>query len=206
MTVFIHLAVLAILLLVMGYLTTQPGAVRERIRGIWPFVSALGIAFSMVVVGLIVVLVILLLYALADDALGLGSGVFLGAIIVIVTAGIVVFLLAQPILRALGITHERFAIVEYYIQWFLIYVTVYQVAVDELRALGSIFDDAVLDDGVDGFLDGLVDPGLLIVILLPVLISVWIAIAMMRLRIEGRTTTRLDEATLPPRRRVGTGG
>ncbi len=66
-------------------------------------------------------------------------------------------------------------IIEYYIQWVLIYVTIYQV----------IFDQFIVSSEVKNMLQGTIDePVAIIIVILPSFISIWIAVVLFRIRME----------------------
>jgi hypothetical protein len=102
----------------------------------------------------------------------------------VLAAGVGLFAIALPVLRRLRVSLQVLTVVEYYIQWMLIYVTIYQVAVDQLSGLRDLLGDAEIDREVNGYLSSILNPAFLVVLLLPVLISVWVTVAMAKLRIE----------------------
>ncbi|EPE0869542.1 SA1002 family membrane protein, partial [Enterococcus faecalis] len=62
-----------------------------------------------------------------------------------------------------------------YIQWVLIYVTIYQV----------IFDQFIVSSEVKNMLQGTIDePVAIIIVILPSFISIWIAVVLFRIRME----------------------
>lgn len=65
-----------------------------------------------------------------------------------------------------------FTLIEYYIQWGLIYITLYQVTIDNFIK-GSDFKK-LIEGGVD-------NPAYLMLAILPSFISVWVAIIMYKL-------------------------
>lgn len=201
MGLLIHLFLLAGLFFTMGYLITPAAPPRERLRKARVFLHAVGIGLVLVLVGLIALALSVTAFA-GMSAIGWPeTGVFLGTVLIVAASGIVTFVAVRPIVQALQITHERLQIVEYFIQWMLIYVAVYQVAFEELGDLGGFVGDADFQREIEGMLRNIVDPNVLVVLLLPVLLSVWIAVAMLKLRIEAQSTSELDEAVLASRRR-----
>ncbi|MFV0372751.1 SA1002 family membrane protein, partial [Microbacterium sp.] len=130
------------------------------------------------------------------NALGVQVGVLLGTLVVVVAGGVALFLIARPVMHQLRVTHERLAIIEYYIQWSLIYLTVYQVVVGQIDSKTGFLGDATLTHELRKLVGSVLDPAAVLVLLLPVLISVWIATAMLKIRIENQTATDLDLDTI----------
>lgn len=196
MSVVLHLLALAGLFAVMGLLTEPPGTDRSRLGRGGAYLAAAGIALLMTLLGLVVIVVMIGLYMLISDLVSTTAGVFLGLVLVMVASGVVLFLVMRPIMQRLGVTHEWLTIVEYYIQWSLIYVTIYQVIVENVSGLGEMLGDRGITRALNSYLSTVLDPKVLIVLLLPVLIAVWITTAMVKLRIEAQDHDSGDFATL----------
>lgn len=192
MSLLIHLVVLCGLFLIMGVLTTPPGH-REWTR-IGGFLGAIGLGLAMTLVGMVVVIIMLGLYIAGIALLDIGLGLFLGVISVALASGIVMFLIVQPIIQRTGISMELLTITEYYIQWFLIYVTVYQVIFEQLNGLGRIINERDLTKELNSYLSSILDPSVLIAILLPVLLSIWVAVAIAKIRLDADPGTEAAEA------------
>lgn len=182
MSTLLHLIVLGVLLFVMGYLTAQPG--RRNWRKMAGFIGATALAVGMTVLGMILVIVILGLYIGSIALLNLELGLFLGIISVAVAAGILIFLIVWPIVTRTGISVELLTITEYYIQWMLIYVTVYQVVFDQLKGFGKAIGEIEVSQELNSYLSTVLNPTALIAILLPVLLAVWVAVAIAKFRLE----------------------
>lgn len=102
---------------------------------------------------------------------------FFGLIILIaITDGVILYWINRLLFRKKPISNKIYTIIEYIIQWSLIYITVYQVIFDNLTT-----------DGLDKLkLESLniTNPADLILFILPSLISVWIAVIMEKLKKE----------------------
>ncbi|WP_220084996.1 SA1002 family membrane protein, partial [Burkholderia multivorans] len=131
----------------------------------------------MTVVGMVIVIIMLGLYIGGVALLDISLGLFLGVISVALASGIVMFLIVQPIIQRTGISAELLTITEYYIQWFLIYVTVYQVIFEQLNGLGRVINERDVTQELNSYLSSVLNPSALIAILLPVLLSIWVAVA-----------------------------
>ncbi|MEW1988925.1 hypothetical protein AB0365_07570 [Brevibacterium casei] len=192
MSLLIHLVVLCGLFLIMGVLTTPPG--HREWKRIGGFLGAIGLGLAMTLVGMVVVIIMLGLYIAGIALLDIGLGLFLGVISVALASGIVMFLIVQPIIQRTGISMELLTITEYYIQWFLIYVTVYQVIFEQLNGLGRIINERDLTKELNSYLSSILDPSVLIAILLPVLLSIWVAVAIAKIRLDADPGTEAAEA------------
>lgn len=195
MTILLHVLTLGALFLLMGILTTPPGD-PEKWRRVLSFLFAVLLALGMILFGFVVVVLILLGYAAVAKALGFDAGILLGTLVVVVAGGVLLFIIMRPVMRLLRVTHERLAIIEYYIQWTLIYMTVYQVVVGQLESTGGFLGDAELTQEISKLLGNVLNPDAVVILLLPVLISVWIATAMLKIRIENQTATDADLDTI----------
>ncbi len=138
----------------------------------------------MTVVGMVIVIIMLGLYIGGVALLDISLGLFLGVISVALASGIVMFLIVQPIIQRTGISAEPLTITEYYIQWFLIYVTVYQVIFERLNGLGRVINERDVTQELNSYLSSVLNPSALIAILLPVLLSIWVAVAIAKIRID----------------------
>lgn len=196
MSALLHLLILTSLFGVMGVLTEPPGSRRTRWGRGLAFLGAAGIALLMVLLGLVLLIVVIGAYLGISVLLHVQAGVFLGLVLAMVTSGVLLFVVARPLLQRWGVTHEWLTIIEYYIQWSLIYVTIYQVLVQNLGGLGALLGDREVTAQMGSYLSTVLDPDVLIVLLLPVLIAVWIATAMTKLRIEAQDRGTGDRATL----------
>lgn len=109
-------------------------------------------------------------WLLSDERkIELGS-LFLLLALYVILSGLLLYAGMRLLLKFIRFTGTVLSLVEYYIQWSLLYVTVYQAIfsnVDEVKELGHFIK-------VGEFLD----PNLFVVIVLPSFISVWIAIVL----------------------------
>ncbi|MCM1013656.1 MULTISPECIES: hypothetical protein [unclassified Brevibacterium] len=193
MSLLVHLVVLCGLFIIMGILTTPPG--NRDWKRIGGFLGAIGLGLAMTVVGMVVLIVMLGLYIVGVALINIGPGLFLGVISVALASGIIMFLIVQPIFKRAGVGLEILTITEYYIQWFLIYVTVYQVIFDQLNGLGRVVNERDLTQELNSYLSSILDPSALIAILLPVLLSIWVAVAIAKIRLDAPFSTDGDSAT-----------
>lgn len=184
MTAVISVVALLAVFLLMGWLTTPPGNRNDRWRRTLMFLGAVGLGSALVLLGFAVLLAVVTALGALDLWLNLGIGLFTGTLIIVLLAGALLFAACQPLLRRLRVSMQTLTIVEYYIQWLLIYVTIYQVVVDQLSGVRGLIGDVELEREVQGYLATVLDPSFLIVLLLPVLISVWVAVAIAKLRID----------------------
>lgn len=193
MSLLVHLVVLCGLFIIMGILTTPPG--NRDWKRIGGFLGAIGLGLAMTVVGMVILIVMLGLYIVGVALINIGPGLFLGVISVALASGIIMFLIVQPIFKRAGVGLEILTITEYYIQWFLIYVTVYQVIFDQLNGLGRVVNERDLTQELNSYLSSILDPSALIAILLPVLLSIWVAVAIAKIRLDAPFSTDDDSAT-----------
>lgn len=201
MAALISLLLMVGLFLIMGWLTAPRGNSRTRWLRTLVFLGAVGLGTLLVLLGFIVLL--LAIVALGGLSLwtGIDVGLFTGLFIIVLAAGVVLFVIALPIMRRARVTMDVLTIIEYYIQWLLIYVTIYQVAVDQLSGLQKLLGDAEAERAMQGYLSTILDPSVLVVLLLPVLIAVWISVAMTKLRIDAEHPTDAEPLMLIPRTR-----
>lgn len=105
----------------------------------------------------------------------LGNLFFLFAIFVVIS-GILLFwgmLLAAKVIKFSATT---LTLIEYYIQWSLIYVTVYQAIFSNIKKIKSIGEFIKIGN--------FLDPNLFIVLVLPSFISAWIAVVLYKKHIK----------------------
>lgn len=180
----ISATVLVATFLLMGWLTAPAGDPARRWRRTLAFLGAVALALCLVALGFVLIVLLVLLGGVAATWADLDIDLFLGTLGVVLLAGALSFIISAPVLRRMSVTLETLTIIEYYIQWMLIYVTIYQVTIDQLDGIRGLVDDAQLAQEVQGFLSTVLDPAFLIVLLLPVLISVWVTVAIAKLRID----------------------
>ncbi|KRM37176.1 hypothetical protein FC39_GL000283 [Lactobacillus hamsteri DSM 5661 = JCM 6256] len=101
------------------------------------------------------------------DHVNLGN-LFLLLAIFVVLSGILLYWGMRLAAKFLKFSTTVLTLIEYYIQWGLIYVTVYQAIFSNIKRISSISEFV----RVGNFLD----PNLIVVMILPSFISAWIAI------------------------------
>lgn len=109
------------------------------------------------------------------DHVNLGN-LFLLLAIFVVLSGILLYLGMRLAARYFKFSTTVLTLIEYYIQWGLIYVTVYQAIFSNLKRISTITEFIK----VGNFLD----PNLIVVIILPSFISAWIAIILYKKHIK----------------------
>lgn len=103
------------------------------------------------------------------------ESVFLLGIVVIISTSLLLYFLLNLTTKKIILPMTLMKIIEYYIQWLLIYVTIYQV----------IFDQFIVSSEVKNTLQGNLDePVAIIIVILPSFISIWIAVVLFRIRME----------------------
>lgn len=103
------------------------------------------------------------------------ESVFLLGIVVIISTSLLLYFLLNLTTKKIILPMTLMKIIEYYIQWLLIYVTIYQV----------IFDQFIVSSEVKNTLQGNLDePVVIIIVILPSFISIWIAVVLFRIRME----------------------
>ena len=126
-------------------------------------------------INFIILFLLTILIMRDDEVVSLGSIFFLLAIF-IVFSGIMLYSGMRFAGLFFEFTNTTLTLVEYYIQWSLIYVTVYQAIFSNLKHIGSITKFIK----VGNFLD----PNLLVFTFLPSFISAWIATIMYKRHID----------------------
>ncbi|GFZ26705.1 SA1002 family membrane protein [Lactobacillus corticis] len=139
------------------------------------FVKALLLLLIMIVVSTLCVVLLYLIDILTFGVtlnLKLG-GQFLWLALILILAGIILYYFLRFLDRLHEIQIATLTVIEYYIQWTLIYVTVYQVAFSEL---GSDAIKKITKINASNLLD----PSILVLFILPALISSWIAVVLLK--------------------------
>lgn len=96
-------------------------------------------------------------------------------LIVLIFSRLILYFLLNLTTKKIVLPIALMKIIEYYIQWVLIYVTIYQV----------IFDQFIVSSEVKNMLQGTIDePVAIIIVILPSFISIWIAVVLFRIRME----------------------
>lgn len=110
-----------------------------------------------------------------QDHVLLGNLFFLLAIFVVLS-GILLFWGMLLVGKFLKLSATTLTLVEYYIQWSLIYVTVYQAIFSNVKKIKTITEFIRVGN--------LLDPNLIIVLVLPAFISAWIAVILYKKHIK----------------------
>ncbi|MDN3100969.1 hypothetical protein P0E61_11490 [Enterococcus faecalis] len=142
----------------------------------WLFLKALLLFSVMLSVSILISVAMYLLLTIGvANVIGeqLESLFLLGIVVIISTSLLLYFLYLTTKKIVLPIALMK--IIEYYIQWVLIYVTIYQV----------IFDQFIVSSEVKNTLQGTInEPVAIIIVILPSFISIWIAVVLFRIRME----------------------
>lgn len=139
----------------------------------WLFLKAL-LLFSVMLSVSILISVAMYLLLTIGVANVIGEQLELG-IVVIISTSLLLYFLLNLTTKKIVLPIALMKIIEYYIQWVLIYVTIYQV----------IFDQFIVSSEVKNTLQGTIDePVEIIIVILPSFISIWIAVVLFRLRME----------------------
>ncbi|MGQ5709088.1 SA1002 family membrane protein [Lactobacillus sp. PSON] len=134
---------------------------------------AIQILFSMI--NFLVFFVIAYLLMNNQDHIKLGN-LFLLLAIFVILSGILLFWGMLAAAKIFKFSSTTLTLVEYYIQWSLIYVTVYQAIFSNIRRIKTITEFIE----VGNFLD----PNLIVVLVLPSFISVWIAVILYKKHVK----------------------
>ncbi|EGO6635375.1 SA1002 family membrane protein [Enterococcus faecalis] len=139
----------------------------------WLFLKAL-LLFSVMLSVSILISVAMYLLLTIGVANVIGEQLELG-IVVIISTSLLLYFLLNLTTKKIVLPIALMKIIEYYIQWVLIYVTIYQV----------IFDQFIVSSEVKNTLQGTIDePVAIIIVILPSFISIWIAVVLFRIRME----------------------
>lgn len=109
------------------------------------------------------------------ESINLGS-LFLLLGIFVVISGLLIYILMRILERFVNFSSTSLSILEYYIQWSLIYITIYQV----------LFSNAKSIESFTRFIRAgrFLNPNILIAIVLPSFISIWIATILFKKHIK----------------------
>ncbi|WP_276805202.1 SA1002 family membrane protein [Lactobacillus hominis] len=138
------------------------------------FVKALVLFAGMLLfstVNFLIFFFISFLFIRTDDILKLGNLFVLLGILVIIS-GILLYIGLRLFNKIFPLSVTTLTLIEYYIQWTLIYVTVYQAIFSNVKKITSVAHYI----RVGNFLD----PNLFVVIILPSFISAWIAVVLFK--------------------------
>lgn len=166
----VNLIIVLILFLLTGFLS-------GRYRDKYLFAKSFLISVAMVISGFLSLIISgFIIYWLLIRLLGDRSSIFVLGIIIILLAGIMNYFIVHQLVKWNDYNEMLVAILEYYIQWTTIFFTLYQFLTSSPQNLKSI---AKLEISTDTL-----DLNLLNIIILPVLLISWIALAMVRLYIK----------------------
>lgn len=143
----------------------------------WLFLKALLLFSVMLSVSILisVAMYLLLIIGVANVIGQRLESLFLLGIVVIISTSLLLYFLLNLTTKKIVLPIALMKIIEYYIQWVLIYVTIYQV----------IFDQFIVSSEVKNMLQGTIDePVAIIIVILPSFISIWIAVVLFRIRME----------------------
>lgn len=138
------------------------------------FVKALVLFAGMLLfstVNFLIFFFISFLFIRTDHILKLGNLFVLLGILVIIS-GILLYIGLRLFNKVFPLSVTTLTLIEYYIQWTLIYVTVYQAIFSNVKKITSVAHYI----RVGNFLD----PNLFVVIILPSFISAWIAVVLFK--------------------------
>ena len=139
--------------------------------------AVLMIALQLASVVMIVLMLLLNGVVYAFHGSGTIDSLFTLLGIVLSLAGIGVYWILVGLSRKFDIEVKILTLVEYLIQWSLIYVTIYQVTIDNVIK-GTEFKEIL------GVTPETINPTYIIMLILPALISTWIAIIVFKLRVK----------------------
>lgn len=166
----VNLIIVLILFLLTGFLS-------GRYQDKYLFAKSFLISVGMVISGFLSLIISgFIIYWLLIRLLGDRSSIFVLGIIIILFAGIMNYFIVHQLVKWNDYNEMLVAILEYYIQWTTIFFTLYQFLTSSPQNLKSI---AKLEISTDTL-----DLNLLNIIILPVLLISWIALAMVRLYIK----------------------
>ena len=143
----------------------------------WLFLKALLLLSVMLSESILISVAMYLLLTIGvADVIGQRlESLFLLGIVVIISTSLLLYFLLNLTTKKIVLPIALMKIIEYYIQWVLIYVTIYQV----------IFDQFIVSSEVKNTLQGTIDePVAIIIVILPSFISIWIAVVLFRIRME----------------------
>lgn len=133
----------------------------------WLFLKALLLLSVMLSVSILISVAMYLLLTIGvANVIGQRlESLFLLGIVVIISTSLLLYFLLNLTTKKIVLPIALMKIIEYYIQWVLIYVTIYQV----------IFDQFIVSSEVKNTLQGTIDePVAIIIVILPSFISIWI--------------------------------
>ena len=169
--------VLVLLIAVIGYM------LRVEKERRFDFLKAFGVILVQMFAGFVfIALFFAVIFGLnvmtqSQDA-PLTEGLFSVAALAIALAGVVLYFVLRLQMRFVPVSMTSLTIIEYYIQWSLIYITVYQVVFDNLLAkalnIQSLVDGAV----------SITEPTAVMIIVLPALMATWISVILYKFKVK----------------------
>lgn len=166
---FVFIGVMALL----GWLAALPKASR------FAFLKALVLLLGLIVGSVVMILIMLLLNGFVYAYYGSGTveSLFTLLAIVLVLAGVGTYWLLVWLTNRTTLENRVLTLVEYLIQWTLIYVTIYQVTIDSVFKAPEVSE--ILGTNIEAL-----DPTYIMILVLPALISTWIAVILYKLRVK----------------------
>lgn len=174
--VVLDIIVILTLFLLTGFLS---GRYRDRFL----FIKSFGLSMIMIISGLAsLILSGYLVYLIFVKLLRDDGSIFIFGVITILLAGIFNFFVIRLLIKWNDYDEMLVAILEYYIQWTTIFFTLYQFLTSDQATLKQIGQLQISTQTLD--------LNLLNIIILPVLLVSWIALAMVRLYIKDHELAR----------------
>ncbi|MCD8915584.1 hypothetical protein K2V61_08520 [Staphylococcus simulans] len=166
----VNIIIVLVLFLLTGFLS-------GRYQDKYLFLKSFLLSVAMIISGLISLLISAsIVYFLIVKLIGDKSSIFVLGIIIILLAGIMNYFVVRQLIKWNGYNDMMVAILEYYIQWTTIFFTLYQFLTSSKATIKNI---AYLEISTHTL-----DLNLMNIIILPVLLVSWIALAMVRLFIK----------------------
>lgn len=174
--IILNIIVILALFLLTGFLS---GRYRDRFL----FFKSFGLSIIMIISGLVSLLLSgSLVYFIFVKLLNDDGSIFIFGVITILMAGVFNYFVILQLIKWNDYNEMLVAILEYYIQWTTIFFTLYQFLTSDKATLKQIGELKISTQTLD--------LNLLNIIILPVLLVSWIALAMVRLFIKDHKMAR----------------
>lgn len=146
------------------------------------FIKATSLSFLLILTSYFSVIVSIIVFIFIESHLiDLGNNLFIVGLITILASGIIEFFIVKLTITRLLYDLNVLVIVEYFIQWMLIYLTLYQFISQSLNSINWGEGEIILNQMLS------TDINTLSIILLPVFMISWIAIAMNKVILENKS-------------------